>query len=73
MADFIAKSGFRDPYQAKHPVFFGGLLAKGPKKALQKGRWNRLEHRHGLNVNGFCGVHLDVDVSAGFANKMGSA
>jgi len=36
MADFIAKSDFRDPCQAKRLFFFGGLLAKGHKKRFRK-------------------------------------
>ena len=31
MGDFIAKSDFRTPYQAKRLFFFRGLLAKGFK------------------------------------------
>ena len=61
MGDFIAKSDFRDPYQAKRLLLLRRTPRQRPQKALQKGLWNRLEHRHGLNVNGFCGGDVDVN------------
>ena len=36
MADFIAKSDFRTPYQAKRLFFFRGLLARGLKNRFGK-------------------------------------
>ena len=36
MADFVAKSDFRTPYQAKRLFFFGGLLARGLKNRFGK-------------------------------------
>ena len=39
------------------------LHRKKRKSSIQKRLWNRLAHRHGLNVNGFCGVHVDLEVS----------
>ena len=72
MGDSIAKSDFRTPYQANGLFFFRRTPRQRPQKSVRKGLWNRLEHRHELNVNGFCGVHLDANVFWGFATKMGS-
>ena len=56
---FYCKVWFSPPLSSETPAFFRRAPRQMPQKSLWKGLWNQLEHRHGLSVNGFCGVHLD--------------